>query len=99
VEQALVRPRGTVFVLPDAATAGSPLLAAVAGRGLMLSTSRCGDFRDALTLLGADAELARIGERLVTHRFPAHALPAAFATARARGCIKAVVEQPEAAPA
>jgi threonine dehydrogenase-like Zn-dependent dehydrogenase len=92
-EEALVRPRGQVLLLPDAATAGSPLLTAVAQRGLVLSTSRCGDFRAALDLLAHDAELARIGERLVTHRFAATDLPAAFATARARGCIKAVVEQ------
>jgi hypothetical protein len=99
VEQALVRPRGLVLVLPGAAGTGSPLLDAVAQRGLSLSTSRCGDFRDALALLAADPELARIGDRLVTHRFAAAALPQAFVVARARGCIKAVVEQPEGAPA
>jgi hypothetical protein len=37
--------------------------------------------------------LARIGERLVTHRFRGEQLAEAFATARSRGCIKAVVAQ------
>jgi hypothetical protein len=92
-EEALVRPRGLVLVHPAATTANSPLLQAVVARGLVLSSSRCGDFRQALDLLAADAELARIGERLVTHRFPATALVDAFATARSRGCIKAVVAQ------
>lgn len=92
-EQALVRPRGLLLLHPDADVAASPLLAAVAARGLVLSTSRCGDFRAALDLLASDAELARIGERLVTHHFAAGQLAAAFATARSRGCIKAVVDQ------
>lgn len=91
-ELALVRPRGLVMVHPTASVADSPLLQAVVARGLVLSTSRCGDFRSALDLLAADPELARIGERLVTHRFAAAQLGAAFATARSRGCIKAVVE-------
>jgi hypothetical protein len=92
----LVRPRGVVLVHPGIDTAGSPLLAAIEARGLVLSTSRCGDFRGALDLLTHDAELARIGERLVTHRFGVDELAAAFATARSRGCIKAVVEQARA---
>jgi hypothetical protein len=92
----LVRPRGAVLVHPDIDAAGSPLLAAVVARGLVLSSSRCGDFRRALDLLAHDAELARIGERLVTHRFGVDRLAAAFATARSRGCIKAVVEQANA---
>jgi len=90
-ERSLVRPRGAVLVLADAPVTASPLLAAVVGRGLVLSSSRCGDFRRALELLANDAELRSIGERLVTHRFPAAELPAAFATARSRSCIKAVV--------
>lgn len=91
-EIALVRPRGTVLVLADAAER-SPLLRAITDRGLRLSSSRCGDFHAALALLAGDAELRRIGERLVTHRFGAADLPAAFAMARSRACIKAVVAQ------
>lgn len=90
-EEPLIRPRGTIRVHPDAARSDSPLLAAVGQRGLRLSSSRCGDFREALAWLAGDAELRRIGERLVTHRFDARELPRAFATARSRGCLKAVV--------
>lgn len=91
-EPALVRPRGAVLLHPDSAVDGSSLLTAVVGRGLVLSSSRCGDFAVALQMLAADPELARIGERLITHRFPAGQLVDAFATAGARGCIKAIVE-------
>lgn len=92
-EEPLVRPRGLVLVHPHAVTEGAPLLDAVVRRGLRLSTSRCGDFAPALALLASDPELARIGERLVTHRFRGEQLAEAFATARSRGCIKAVVAQ------
>lgn len=92
-ERSLVRPRGSILVHPTATVTDSPLLQAVVGRGLVLSTSRCGEFRRALELLAADPELARIGERLVTHRFPASRLAEAFTTARSRSCIKAVIEQ------
>jgi threonine dehydrogenase-like Zn-dependent dehydrogenase len=94
-EISLVRPRGSILILPDPAEP-SPLLRAVAERGLRLGSSRCGDFRQALDLLAGDPELQRIGERLVTHRFAAAELEAAFATARSRGCIKAVVEHRDA---
>jgi threonine dehydrogenase-like Zn-dependent dehydrogenase len=91
-EPSLLRPRGAVLLHPDSDVGGSVLLEAVVDRGLALSSSRCGDFVAALALLAADPELARIGERLITHRFPAEQLVAAFATAGARGCIKAIVE-------
>jgi threonine dehydrogenase-like Zn-dependent dehydrogenase len=97
-EVALVRPRGTISIHPIAAGAKggtSPLLAAIVERGLKLSSSRCGDFRAALDLMAADARLERLGERLVTHRFPGNALPAAFEAARSSACIKAVVEHRE----
>lgn len=90
-EIALVRPRGTVLVHPDAAPGDSVLLDAVVTRGLRLTSSRCGDFAAALDLLASDEELRRIGERLVTHRFAAEQLEEAFAVARSRECVKAVV--------
>lgn len=98
VEESLVRPRGDVLVLRDARVDGSPLLAAVARRGLRLSSSRCGEFAPALELLADDPDLARIGERLVTHRFRADDLAAAFVVARSRACIKAVVEHDGRSP-
>ena len=82
----------------DADVAGSPLLAAVRDRGLRLSSSRCGEFEPALRLLAGNPELARIGDKLVTHRFGARDLADAFRTAKSRGCVKAVVSQPESIP-
>lgn len=87
----LLRPRGTVLLAPSAGVAGSPLLAAIATRALRLGSSRCGDFRQALALLAATPGLHRLGDRLVTHRFGAHDLARAFATAAAPACVKAVV--------
>jgi len=97
-EEALVRPRGDILVSAAAEVAGSPLLAAVRDRGLRLSSSRCGEFEPALQLLAGNKELARIGEKLVTHRFGAQELADAFRTAKSRGCVKAVVSQTEVAP-
>jgi threonine dehydrogenase-like Zn-dependent dehydrogenase len=96
-ERALVRPRGSILLSAAAVASPSPLLAAIAGRGLRLSSSRCGDFHAALRLLASDPELVRVGERLVTHRFGAADLAHAFAVAGSRGCIKAVVEHREVA--
>lgn len=89
-ERPLVRPRGEIWLHPNAETSGSPLLAAVAQRGLRLSSSRCGDFRLALEQLATPA-LQGLGDRLVTHRFDAGELAQAFEVARSRECIKAVV--------
>jgi hypothetical protein len=90
-ETPLVRPRGIILVLPSAATT-SPLLDAITKRSLRLSSSRCGDFRSALALLAANPELQRIGERLISHRFAARELPAAFAMAGSRASVKVVVD-------
>ncbi|MEQ8768757.1 MAG: alcohol dehydrogenase catalytic domain-containing protein [Planctomycetota bacterium] len=87
-ELSLVAPRGTI------ALEGTPETAierAVIERGLRISSSRCGDFREALTLLEAQPELQRLGERMITHRFGADALPAAFEMARRPECLKALV--------
>ena len=92
-EEALIRPRGDILVLASADVDNSPLLRAVRDRGLRLSSSRCGEFEPALQLLASDPDLARIGDKLVTHRFGANELQAAFAVAKSRECIKAVVSQ------
>jgi len=92
-QRALVRPRGTLLVHPRAARGGPSILDAVAGRGLRLSTSRCGDFRSALALMESDAALRALGDRFVTHYFRAEDLASAFEMARSTECIKAVVEQ------
>ena len=88
-----------MFALANADVAGSRLLEAVVGRGLRLTSSRCGDFRAALDLLSSDNELCRIGERLVTHHFNANELQKAFEVAGSRACIKAVVSHSAGDPA
>ena len=94
-EESLLRPRGEILVHPDTPLGSSTLLDAVVKRGLRLSSSRCGDFREALDLIAEDPDLQRIGERLVTHHFDARDLGQAFAVASSRACIKAVVTHAE----
>jgi threonine dehydrogenase-like Zn-dependent dehydrogenase len=88
-----VRPRGVVVVAPRAAADG-PLAHAVVERGLMVTTSRCGDFRDALDLLPDVA--APLAARLLTAVRPADELAAAFAAAASPSEVKVVVAQPDA---
>jgi threonine dehydrogenase-like Zn-dependent dehydrogenase len=92
-EHGLVRPRGIVVVAPRA-TADGPLAQAVAERGLTVTTSRCGDFRDALALLPDVA--APLAARLLTAVRPADELAAAFAAAASPSEVKVVVAQPDA---
>jgi threonine dehydrogenase-like Zn-dependent dehydrogenase len=89
-EIALVRPRGRICILGEGGRRG-PLLQAIGRRGLRLSTSRCGDFKQTLELLEADAELRERLSALVTHRLPAGDLARALELARSPGCIKVVL--------
>lgn len=93
VEQGLVRARGRILV---AGTGRDSMLAdALLGRGLVVSTSRCGDLRDAIALLG-DARLGlgtRLGDALVAEVLPAERLADAFARAETGGA-KIVVTHP-----
>jgi hypothetical protein len=91
-ERSLVRPGGKILMHGVARGEISPLVRAVADRGLRLSSSRCGDFRPALDLLANDPGLCRQVEQLITHRFGATELGRAFEVARSRGCIKAVID-------
>jgi threonine dehydrogenase-like Zn-dependent dehydrogenase len=91
-EASLVRPRGEIALAPAARSSDSTLLRAVAKQGLRLSSSRCGDFREALACIEADPELQRLGERLITHRFAATDITEAFEVARSPQCIKAVLD-------
>jgi threonine dehydrogenase-like Zn-dependent dehydrogenase len=90
----VVRPTGEIWIRSAASAlhSESPLVAAIAERGLRLSSSRCGSFRDALLLLEGDAELRTSLRRLITHRFPASALEEALRTARGRQSIKVLVD-------
>jgi threonine dehydrogenase-like Zn-dependent dehydrogenase len=97
---ALVRPRGEFWIRPPVAskTGNSlegPLVEAVSLRGLRVSSSRCGDFRQALKLLSADPVLAGISQVLITGRFPATQIQEAFSEARSPQCIKAIVRHPD----
>jgi len=93
VERGIVRARGTILVA-DVGQSRDALLSALLDKGLRLTTTRCGDFRAAIGVLGDPAaDLARrLGERMITHRFPAARLADAFAAAVDRASIKVVVE-------
>ncbi len=90
-QTSLALPRGTIWIHPAAKTSGTALLAEIVERGLRLSSSRCGDFKAAIDLMAADADLRALGKRLVTHRFTGDSLAEAFETARSPDCLKAVV--------
>jgi threonine dehydrogenase-like Zn-dependent dehydrogenase len=93
VEQGLVRARGRILVADGDPSA--PLMAALVDRRLVVSTSRCGDLRDALTEL-RDPRLGlgtRLGDALVAEVLPAERLADAFARAAAGGA-KVVVTHP-----
>ncbi|MAI26336.1 MAG: threonine dehydrogenase [Spirochaeta sp.] len=90
-EEGLVRARGRIEVNGISASDG-PLLQALAQRNLELSTSRCGDFKQALALLKNDPGLSRELPRLITHHLPADQLSEAFEIAQGPDSIKVVVE-------
>jgi threonine dehydrogenase-like Zn-dependent dehydrogenase len=85
-----VRPRGLVLLARDAPP--EALAAAIVGRGLVVTSSRCGDFRAALELLPDVPDLAA---RLVTATVPAERLADAFAQAEDPRHVKVVVTQPD----
>lgn len=92
-EASPVRPTGTIFfngTAPD----DVPLLARLQAKKLRLSSSRCGDFGEAIELLSSDAALSEIGASMITHRFDSSELPAAFEAAASQDCLKAIVQHP-----
>ena len=91
-EVSLVRPRGEILLVSDLARHDSPLLEACLHRDLVLSSSRCGDFRVALELLQDDEVLRGVGEKLITHHLSNADMEAVFALAKSAECIKAVVQ-------
>jgi len=92
-ERALVRPRGCIFLTASPST-GRPsrTLDAVAERGLILSSSRCGSFQAALDCFAIDPSLRQLGKQCVSARFPATELPAAFEAAKDPRMLKILVE-------
>jgi len=96
VERGIVRARGTILVADIGQPRGA-LLSALLDKGLCLTTTRCGDFRAAIDVLG-DPALGlgdSLGERMITRRYPADQLAAAFTAAASRASIKVVVTHPD----
>jgi threonine dehydrogenase-like Zn-dependent dehydrogenase len=82
-----VRPRGVVIV---AEGQEQPLGDAVLRRGVVVTTSRCGEFGAALELL---PEIVDGADALVTSMFSADRLAEAFAAAASPEQLKVVVTQ------
>jgi len=92
VARAALPPRGTIVVdVRDAA--GSPLLAAIVERGVRISTSRCGDLREALPILHELATTRDVA-RLIAAVLPPERFAEAYAAAHRAGAGKIVVRQP-----
>lgn len=90
-ERSRTGPRGTIFVA-DVRQPRTRLLAALLDRRLRITTSRCGDFRPALSVLAAEGLGERLANEMVVGVLPATALAEAFARAAAGGS-KMVVRQ------
>jgi threonine dehydrogenase-like Zn-dependent dehydrogenase len=94
LERGVVHARGTLLVA-EAGHVHTPLLAAILDRGLTVSTSRCGDLRAALALLGDPRHGlgGRLGDALVGDVLAAERLAEAFDRA-AVGGTQVVVTHP-----
>lgn len=92
-EVSVLRPRGSILVTQSGSRGDSGLIDAVAGKGLTISTSRCGDLRDAIDLILKQPELMTLGRSMISHRFTHSAddMGHVFDTARSSDCIKAAV--------
>ncbi len=88
----LLRPGGRLLLAGE--DADFPLVEAISRRGLLLQSSRCGDFTRAIALLDTDRGLlARLAEGLISHVYPVQRLNDAFAmAAESAQAIKVVVE-------
>jgi hypothetical protein len=91
VQRGIVRPRGLVLLVTSAAV--QTLDTAVVERGLVVTTSRCGDLRAAVDLL---PEVPDLAAHLVTGTFPAERLGDALVAAASPAHVKVVVTQPAA---
>jgi threonine dehydrogenase-like Zn-dependent dehydrogenase len=93
VQQGAVQPEGSIALVPGAGPR-TALTRAILEKRLLLSTSRCGDFRIALPLMAKALEAGIDLGRMVTDVFSARDLPAAFARAGSPGSLKVVVVHP-----
>jgi hypothetical protein len=94
-ERSLVKPGAEIQYLARERSQNSSLGSAIAQKGLRISTSRCGDFGQALRLLEEVPWLQRLAEQLVTHHFDATELGRAFAVAADQDSVKVLVHQHE----
>ncbi|MDJ0838621.1 MAG: alcohol dehydrogenase catalytic domain-containing protein [Acidobacteriota bacterium] len=87
----LLRPGGAVMLVSNET---NPLTEAVCRQGLVIHSSRCGDFRPALEIIANNPSIAAaMRESMITHRFPLNRLADAFKTAGdSRKSIKVMVE-------
>lgn len=90
IERALVAP-GSRILLDPAGRFGSEVARAVLA-GLVVGSSRCGDFARALALLRRDPELRRLGRRLVNQRRPRSELAEALRLAASPEALKVMVQ-------
>lgn len=92
-EASVLEPRGTIFVSPEDATEleDSVLMEAVVKRDLKLSSSRCGDFDEALRLLMKDGQLRQIGREFISHVLSPSEIEEAFCKAASPQFVKIVV--------
>jgi threonine dehydrogenase-like Zn-dependent dehydrogenase len=88
IERGLVRPRGVIVITEGRER---PLADALLRRGVVVTTSRCGEFDAAVDLLREAPDLAGA---LVTTTLPADRLAEAFAAAASPEQLKVVVTQP-----
>jgi len=91
LERGLVLPRGAIL-LADVGQPRTGLLDPLLARGIRVSTSRCGDFHQAVAALRTLEELKIDVGSLVTEVLPVAELPRAFQRARAPENIKVAVD-------
>ena len=89
-ELSMLRPGGAILLLKNEAEKSS-LYRAIDDHGLVLSSSRCGDFEEALALLAEDSQLQNLGEVLVDHHYDPAQLSEAFVAAASTACVKAII--------
>ncbi len=85
VERGAVRARGTILLTGRGARTADDLVALLRRRGLRVTSTRCGDFPEALAVLADPALRSGFGERLVAGIVPAARLADAFGRAAAGG--------------
>ncbi|MDH5178608.1 MAG: alcohol dehydrogenase catalytic domain-containing protein [Gammaproteobacteria bacterium] len=75
----LIKPLGTIYMLPDKEQTDTALGVALHQRGIRIAGSRCGSFRRAIDLLERDRQTALLlNECFISHEFPLGEIGGAF---------------------